>query len=181
MKKMTIALVAVVAAFSVYGASLAQDAPPAQATKQVKQEKRFNPRRLHQLKNLKSIEVTINKHKFKVWLMDDESKIMEGMMHLEDKDVDADEGMLFVFQKDLGRSFWMRNTLIPLDIAFVNSKRILLNIGKGEALNEESVYSKGPAKYVLEFKQGTLKKLGVTAGMKVEMPDDLKSDYNEGN
>ena len=67
-------------------------------------------------------------------------------------------GMLFVFPDEAVRSFWMKNTLIPLDIIFVDSGGIVVNITKNaqpcRAILCESYLSGRPAKYVLEVNGG---------------------------
>ncbi len=67
-----------------------------------------------------------------------------------------DKGMLFIFPDEADRSFWMRNTLIPLDMLFIDSGGIVVNITKNaqpcRAILCESYY--GRAKYVLEVNGG---------------------------
>lgn len=146
-----------------------------QATRQ-EQKKPHNPRRVHQLNDLKRVEVSVGDKKFMAWVMDNNSKIMEGMMHLKDAEVDADDAMIFVFPNDDWRGFWMENTLIPLDLVFVDSKGKIVNIAQGKPLDRTTIYSEGPAKYVIEFKAGTMKRHKIEPGMTFKIPE-LKSDY----
>lgn len=84
----------------------------------------------------------------------------------------AEDGMLFAYSYEGGRSFWMKNTLLPLDIAFFADDGTLLNVnetpmyanprdpGAGYATSD----SKGPARYVLEMNLGWFRKKGLIDG-----------------
>lgn len=79
------------------------------------------------------------------------------------------QGMLFVYPYEQPLSFWMRNTFIPLDIAFIDKNGMIVSIQSMEALNEEKRYvSPIPAQYALEMIQGWFKRNGVTVGAHVE-------------
>ena len=78
------------------------------------------------------------------------------------------EGMLFVYREPIEMSFWMRNTLIPLDIAFVGADGVILNIHQARPLDESVLYrSAGAAKYVIETNQGWFSRHGIRPGGKV--------------
>jgi len=79
-----------------------------------------------------------------------------------------DYGMLFVYDSERTLSFWMRNTKIPLDIAFIDANGVIVGIEQLEPRSEESVLSKSPAMYALEVKQGWFLENGVTEGAKIE-------------
>ena len=67
------------------------------------------------------------------------------------KSMNENQGMLFIFPDNRIRSFWMRNTEIPLDIIFVDSANTILNIAKNTIPYSDNSYSSsGPAKYVVE-------------------------------
>ena len=77
----------------------------------------------------------------------------------------AGEGMLFVFKDAAEQEFWMRNTLISLDIIFVAESGQVLNIAKGAVpLTDNRYTSKGPAKYVIEVTSGFTDRYGITPG-----------------
>jgi uncharacterized membrane protein (UPF0127 family) len=136
-----------------------------------------NPDRIFQLADLKTATITIGTKKLKVWLMDTPTKRNEGMMFLSDKDVKPNDAMLFVFPSAEPRGFWMRNTRIPLDIAFMDGAGKILNTAQMKPFDESSVPSKGPAKFVLEMKKGAFKRLGIKAGMKATIPKTVKAPY----
>ena len=96
-----------------------------------------------------------------------------GLMYREYLPEDA--GMLFVFDYEVQPSFWMKNTLIPLDIIFINSTGHVVNYA--EADPEPGVHdnlleryiSNGPVLWVLEVNQGTCSENGIGPGTYVEL------------
>lgn len=82
-----------------------------------------------------------------------------------------DEGMLFIFQNEATRSFWMKNTLISLDMIFINSSGIIVDINKNAIPGNLIPYaSSAPAKYVLEVNGGWCDENSVAKGNKVTIP-----------
>jgi uncharacterized membrane protein (UPF0127 family)/GNAT superfamily N-acetyltransferase len=79
-----------------------------------------------------------------------------------------DGGMLFVFPDCTQRSFWMKNTYIPLSIAYISEDNRILNIENMFPFDESHVSSAGPAKYALEMNQGWFRRNGVIAGDKID-------------
>lgn len=83
------------------------------------------------------------------------------------------EGMLFVFGDESMRSFWMKNTLIPLDIMFVGSSLEIINIAESAQPCEQdpcALYrSSGPAMYVVEANAGFAEQHGIEAGQSIEI------------
>ncbi len=93
---------------------------------------------------------------------DDRTRQM-GMMFRES--MGADEGMIFVFPFPHQTSFWMKNTTVPLDAAYINQQGVILEIHKLEPLNEGSVRAgSDQIVYVLETQQGWFERNGVKAG-----------------
>lgn len=81
----------------------------------------------------------------------------------------ADEGMVFPFDPPRGASFWMRNTVIPLDLIFVGPDGTISNIAANAIPYDESpLNSIGPAKAVLELNGGRAAQLGIVPGDRVE-------------
>jgi uncharacterized membrane protein (UPF0127 family) len=88
------------------------------------------------------------------------------------KEMAEDAGMLFVFDEDAPRSFWMRNTVLPLDILYIRSDGVIDSIAANtRPYSEDSIPSKGPAKYVLEVNAGWSQRHGVKPGDRVTLPD----------
>lgn len=80
-----------------------------------------------------------------------------------------DQGMLFIFGADEPRAFWMRNTIIPLDIIYVNSKMEIVSIAQDtQPYSEASIPSKGPAMYVVEVNSGFSVQYGLKPGVKMQ-------------
>ena len=80
----------------------------------------------------------------------------------------TDHGMLFVFEAPEPQSFWMKNTYIPLSIAFVDARGRILNIEDMRPQDETPHTSKGLALYAIEMRQGWFVTRGIGAGDVVE-------------
>lgn len=80
----------------------------------------------------------------------------------------ANEGMLFVFERAGQQCFWMKNTLIPLAVAFLADDGAIVNIGEMAPQTLDSHCSDKPVRYVLEMNAGWFAKRGIKAGAKVK-------------
>jgi hypothetical protein len=83
--------------------------------------------------------------------------------------IEEGEGMLFVWVDEDIRSFWMRNTYIPLDVAFLDRSSVVLNIRQMEPETEDLHYSEGPAMFALEVPRGWLALKGIGPGNRAEI------------
>ena len=83
-----------------------------------------------------------------------------------------DRGMLFVFPSEEERSFWMRDTLIPLCIAYIDAEGRIVDIQDMKALDDDPPHyvSAKPARYALEVNKGFFDERGVKVGDRVELP-----------
>jgi uncharacterized membrane protein (UPF0127 family) len=79
-----------------------------------------------------------------------------------------DHGMLFVFEAPQPLAFYMRNTYIPLSIAFVDARGRIINIEDMRPKDESTHWSKGMAQYAIEMRQGWFAAKGIAAGDVVE-------------
>jgi uncharacterized protein len=79
-----------------------------------------------------------------------------------------DSGMLFVFDVPRVQSFWMRNTYVPLSIAFIDAQGTILNIEDMAPKDERMTWSAGPALYALEMRKGWFAQKGIGAGARVQ-------------
>ncbi len=112
---------------------------------------------------------------FKVELAVNEAQRAKGLMNRTE--LGKDKGMLFIFDKESIYPFWMKNTLIPLDIIWVDSNNKVVFIkenvqpcfpGQGQNLICSSVVPTKSAKYVLEINAGLCQQIGLKVG------DELK-------
>jgi uncharacterized membrane protein (UPF0127 family) len=110
--------------------------------------------------------VTLHGHRFSTELATDDASRAQGLMMR--KSLAADHGMLFVFPDTQPRWFWMKNTLVPLDILYFDADRKLvsmqLDVPPCQADPCPSYPSDAPARYVLELSAGTARRIGVEAG-----------------
>ena len=102
----------------------------------------------------------------KVERVSDEESIKKGLMFRNK--LDPDSGMLFVFSEPAQRSFWMKNTTIPLSIAYVDGENKILNIEDMTPHDMNGVSSQGKAKCAIETNKGWFKSKGIKAGDYVE-------------
>jgi len=101
-----------------------------------------------------------------VEIADDPETRTRGLMFR--KTMPEDEGMLFVFEYAEPQSFWMKNTYLLLDIAFISPDYRIINILQMKPLDEGPRYkSAGPALYVLEVNQGWCARHGIKPGDKL--------------
>ena len=80
------------------------------------------------------------------------------------------EGMLFVFASPSRQCFWMRNTLIPLSIAFIDDDGSIVNVEDMQPRTDDSHCSAKPVRYALEMEQGWFAKRGLRAGSRLTGP-----------
>jgi len=137
--------------------------------------------RTYPLDTLPTGTVTINTHTFRVWLARESAPpvagaertvIEEGLMFVPTSEIADDQGMLFVFDHERIRGFWMRNTIAPLDIAFARMNGTIVKIWSMPVLTLRTFSSIEPAMYALEVKQGTFERLGVKEGDRIAIPAD---------
>jgi uncharacterized membrane protein (UPF0127 family) len=90
------------------------------------------------------------------------------------REVGERDGMLFVFPDERVQSFWMKNTLVPLDMVFVSKERKVVGILENvPPLTEDPRVVDSPSLYVIEFAGGTMKRLGIRVGSTVEIRGQL--------
>lgn len=87
-----------------------------------------------------------------------------------------DAGMLFVFDQEQTFSFWMRDTLIPLSVAYIDAEGRIVGIQDMQPLDETLHPSSEPAQYALEVNQGFFEARGVTVGDSVELPGQSEGE-----
>jgi uncharacterized membrane protein (UPF0127 family) len=120
---------------------------------------------------LEKIRLTIGGETFVVEVARTEEEKRTGLMNR--KSLGAREGMLFVYGGDQHLSFWMKNTSIPLTLAFLSKEGEILQIEQLKPFSLKAVMSERAARYALELPQGVLSELGVHVGDRVELPPGL--------
>ena len=105
-------------------------------------------------------------HVVQAEVADDQTKRMQGLMYR--KQIVDNDGMVFVFDQPNHHCMWMKNTLVPLSVAFVDEQGNILNVANMEPLSEVSHCAKGPAKYALEMRQNWFKQKGVGEGSNIK-------------
>jgi uncharacterized protein len=77
-------------------------------------------------------------------------------------------GMLFLFDESAGHCMWMKNTLIPLSVAFIDERGQIVNIADMQPLDETTHCASRPVRYALEMNQGWFKKRGISPGTLIQ-------------
>jgi len=95
----------------------------------------------------------------------------QGLMYR--KELKDGEGMLFVFQSDQVLSFWMKNTLVPLSIAYISHDGRILEIYDMQPQNLDPVHSSRSVRYALEVPQGWFARAGLAPGDIIELKEFL--------
>ena len=114
---------------------------------------------------LDTVELIAGMHVIKAELAVTQTQQAVGMMMRTE--MGANEGMLFVNSDSSRRCFWMRNTLLPLSIAFISEDGSIVNIAEMQPRSEESHCSTHPVRYALEMNKGWFAKRGLQAGSKL--------------
>jgi len=101
-----------------------------------------------------------------VEIADTEPLRTRGLMHR--RQMDRERGMLFVFDRERNQNFWMKNTFIPLSIAYISSIGVINEIYDMKPLDTSVTYpSAMPARYALEVNQGWFRKNNIMKGCRI--------------
>jgi len=109
-----------------------------------------------------TIRLTAGVHLITAELAADDPMRMRGLMFRES--LTANHGMLFVFDTKSVQCMWMRNTLIPLSVAFIADDGHIVNIEDMQPQTEDSHCARTPVRYALEMSQGWFAQRGLKAG-----------------
>lgn len=111
-------------------------------------------------------KITINGVPLAIEIAQTDDARERGLMFREK--LPQDQGMLFVFPAAEIQSFWMRNTFIPLDIAFISNDGVIVDIQQMKPVDESVLYtSSAPALYALEVNAGWFERHGIAIGATV--------------
>jgi len=116
-----------------------------------------------------TIDTASGSHHFSIELALTPAQQEQGLMFR--RSLPPDAGMLFDFGEARGASFWMRNTLIPLDMLFIDADGHIADIHeRAVPLSEDPIDSKVPVRAVLEVNGGTVSRLGIKRGDRIVHP-----------
>jgi uncharacterized membrane protein (UPF0127 family) len=118
--------------------------------------------------NLPRVKLTTGMHVIDAQVASTNEQRMTGLMFRTE--MPQHEGMLFVFDYPSQQCFWMKNTLLPLSVAFVHDDGTIANIEEMKPQTLDSHCSAKPVRYVLEMNAGWFSKKGIKAGAKLEGP-----------
>jgi len=120
---------------------------------------------------LERVQLTVGSDAFTVEVARTEDQRARGLMHRQT--LGRREGMLFVFDADQHLAFWMKDTTVPLSIAFLSSEGRILQIEDMEPLSQKSIRSRLSARYALELPRGAFAEVGASEGDPVALPEGL--------
>ncbi len=117
-------------------------------------------------KELPTVQLSINGHRLVAETASTVETRTIGLMRRFS--LKPDHGMIFVFDTPQPLTFWMKNTFVPLSIAFIGADGKILNIDDMAPQTETGHSSQGIALYALEMKKGWFAQRGIVAGSRVE-------------
>ena len=146
------------------------------------------PSRPNELDKLGIVAVTIKGQATNLWIADENDERARGLMFVTSEEMadlpDARQagsagtkrGMIFIFEFEQHLSFWMKNTIIPLDIAYLDSAGTVLAIHTMPALDDRvGLYSSGsPARFAIEVNENVWAEIGLEVGDTIALPEELR-------
>lgn len=115
---------------------------------------------------LLTFPLSIRGHRIRAELADTPESRMTGLMGR--RSLPQDTGMLFVFDQPAPQAMWMKNTYVPLSVAFITADGRILNIEDMSPQTEDVHPSAGAVLYALEMERGWFARKGIRAGDRVE-------------
>jgi uncharacterized membrane protein (UPF0127 family) len=120
---------------------------------------------------LPEVQLSAGIHLIHAELADDFVSRMQGLMYRTA--LPPNDGMLFVFEQAEVQCMWMKNTLIPLSVAFIGDDGKIINIADMQPQTEDPHCAAQPARYALEMTQGWFGQRGIRPGMQLRGLDKL--------
>ena len=117
------------------------------------------------LAELPTVKLSTGMHLIRAEVADSMGTRMEGLMHR--KSMPQGSGMVFVFEENAPHCMWMKNTLIPLSVAFIDESGAIINIADMQPHSEQSHCAARPARYALEMNKGWFAQRGIKPGAKL--------------
>ena len=114
---------------------------------------------------LPMVELGAGMHLIRAELAADDPSRMRGLMFR--KSLGPNQGMLFVFDEATTHCMWMKNTEVPLSVAFLDEQAQVINIADMTPHSEESHCAERPARYALEMQRGWFAARGIKPGFAI--------------
>jgi hypothetical protein len=114
---------------------------------------------------LPAVELAAGMHLIRAEVADSMGTRMEGLMHR--KSMPQGAGMVFVFEESATHCMWMKNTLIPLSVAFIDETGAIINIADMQPHSEQSHCAARPARFALEMNKDWFAQRGIKPGAKL--------------
>jgi len=118
------------------------------------------------------IQMTAGMHVIRAEVADNFVSRMTGLMHRQA--LGANDGMLFVFEDAGIQCMWMKNTLVPLSVAYIADDGSIVNIADMKPLSEDSHCAKAPVRFALEMNRGWFESRGIRSGFKLRGLEKLR-------
>ena len=111
------------------------------------------------------VDLSVGMHLIRAEIADSMGARMQGLMRRQS--MPQGSGMVFVFDETATHCMWMKNTLIPLSVAFIDAAGAIINIADMQPHSEQSHCAAAPARFALEMTQGWFAQRGVKPGVKL--------------
>lgn len=111
------------------------------------------------------MELTAGFYRIEAEVAANQKNRMQGLMHR--RSMPPNEGMIFVFTQEDRHCMWMRNTFLPLSVAFLDSEGRILNIEDMEPQTEDNHCASAPARFALEMNKGWFAGKGIKPGQRI--------------
>ena len=136
------------------------------------------PASRNNLSTMQTTALTIHGHKVTAWVARTDQEREKGLMNVTAADLaplpdGSERGMLFVFEQEQILQFWMLNTLVPLDIAFLCADGQIVGTHTMGPHETRLYSSSAPARMALEVRAGLLAQWGVASGDSVQIPESF--------
>lgn len=138
------------------------------------------PSEPNRLDELPTVRMAIKGKAFELWVVDSFQEQAKGLMFVTAEQMaplpdGTERGMLFVFDHSYRDSFWMKNTIIPLDLAYISTQNKVISVYTMAALDDRSNQypPAAPYRYAIEVNAQVLKKLGVAPGDVIQIPESV--------
>jgi len=122
---------------------------------------------------LPAVQLGAGMHLIRAEVADRDASRALGLMHRTS--LAPNGGMLFVFEDSAVHCMWMRNTLLPLSVAFIDESGAIVNIADMQPLSEVSHCAARPARFALEMAQGWFAERGIRAGHRLRGLEKLNA------